>query len=119
MKTEEEFEKVIKDTITRYKEIIFGPDTPVCMACLEKPRKQHIDQKLYDQRLMDDTLRKHAWKGLQENIVIDGDTMTDKGKGEVLVLKLILCTGKTSFRPILWSLQDIELHAVGWRSFIF
>ena len=84
MKTEEEFEKVIKDTITRYKEIIFGPDTPVCMACLEKPRKQHIDQKLYDQRLMDDTLRKHAWKGLQENIVIDGDTMTDKGKGEVL-----------------------------------
>ena len=84
MKTEEEFEKVIKDTITRYKDIIFGPDTPGCMACLEKPRKQHIDQKLYDQRLMDDTLRKHAWKGLQENIVIDGDTMTDKGKGKVL-----------------------------------
>ena len=28
MKTKEELEKAIKDTITKYKEIIFGPDTP-------------------------------------------------------------------------------------------
>ena len=85
IKTKEELEKVIKDTITGYKEIIFGPDTPACMACLEKLRKQQvIDQKLYDQRLMDDTLRKHAWEGLQENILIDSDTMTDKRTGEVL-----------------------------------
>ena len=36
MKTKEEFEEAIKDTITKYKEIIFGPDSPVCMACLNK-----------------------------------------------------------------------------------
>ena len=28
MKTKEELEEAIKDTITRYKEIIFGSDTP-------------------------------------------------------------------------------------------
>ena len=28
MKTKEELEKAIKDTTTKYKEIIFGPDTP-------------------------------------------------------------------------------------------
>ena len=28
MKTKEELEKAIKDTITKYKEIIFGPDAP-------------------------------------------------------------------------------------------
>ena len=34
MKTKEEVEEAIKDTITRYKEIIFGSDTPAWMACL-------------------------------------------------------------------------------------
>ena len=65
MKTKEELEEAIKDTITEYKEIISGSDTPTCMACLDKLRKQQIiDQDVYDQRLMDDTLRKFAWKGL-------------------------------------------------------
>ena len=36
MKTKEEFEKVIKDTITRYTEIIFGADIRICMTCLEE-----------------------------------------------------------------------------------
>ena len=59
MKTKEELEKAIKDTITRYKEIIFGPDTPLCMACLDELRKQQaVDQYVYDQKLMDDTIRK-------------------------------------------------------------
>ena len=31
MKTKEELEEAIKDTITRYKEI-----TPACMACLDE-----------------------------------------------------------------------------------
>ena len=35
MKTREELEEAIKDTIKEYKEIIFGSDTPVCMACLD------------------------------------------------------------------------------------
>ena len=85
MKTNEELEEAIKDTIKAYKEIIFGSDTPVCMTCLYELRKQHaIDQNVYDQGLMDDTIRKLAWEGLQENIVMDGDTMIDKRTGEVL-----------------------------------
>ena len=85
MKTKEEVEEAIKDTITMYKEITFVSDTPVCMACLEEFRKQQvIDQKIYDQKLMEDTMRKLAWEGLKKNIVMDGDTMIDKRTGEVL-----------------------------------
>ena len=85
MKTREELEEAIKDIIIRYKEIIFGSDTPVCMACLDELRKEQvIDQKVYDQRLMEDTMRKLALEGLQRNIVMDGDTMIDKRTGEVL-----------------------------------
>ena len=85
MKTKEELEEAIKDTIKGYKEIIFGSDTPACMTCLNELRKQQaIDQHVYDQKLMDDTIRKLAWEGLQKNIVMDGDTMIDKRTGDVL-----------------------------------
>ena len=85
MKTKEELEEAIKETITRYKEIIFGSDTPACMACLDELRKQQvIDQKTYDQKLIEDMMRKLAWEGLQKNIVMDGDTMIDKRTVEVL-----------------------------------
>ena len=85
MKTKEELEEAIKDTIKGYKEIIFGSDTPVCMACLDELQKQQIiEQHMYDQRLMDDMIRKRAWEGLQKNIVMDGDTMIDKRTGELL-----------------------------------
>ena len=85
MKTKEELEEAFKDTIAMYKEIIFGSDTPACMMCLEEHRKQQIiDQKIYDQKLMEDTMRKLAWEGLQKNIVMNGDTMVDKRTGEVL-----------------------------------
>ena len=39
---------------------------------------------MYDQKLMDDTIRKLTWKGLQKNIVMDGDTVIDKRTGVVL-----------------------------------
>ena len=56
MKTKEELEKAIKDTITKYKEIIFLLDNPVCKACLNELRRQQvIDKKVYDQKLRDDT----------------------------------------------------------------
>ena len=59
MKTKEELEEAINDTITGYKEIIFGSNIPACMTCLDELRKQQvIDQKIYDQKLMDDTVRK-------------------------------------------------------------
>ena len=89
MRTKEELEEAIKDTFTEYKKIIFGSDTPACMASLDELRKQQIiDQKICDQKLMDDTMRKLAWEGLQKNIVMDGDTMIDKGTGEVLGLEV-------------------------------
>ena len=51
MKTRTELEEATKDTITRYKEINFGSDTPACMACLDELRKQQvIDQNIYDGR---------------------------------------------------------------------
>ena len=79
------FEEAINETITRYKEIIFGSDAPACMACLDELQKQQIIyQKIYDQKLMEDIVRKLVWEGLQRNIVIDGDTMTEKKTGEVL-----------------------------------
>ena len=85
MKTKEELEEAIKGNITGFKEIIFGSDTSTCMACLDELWKQQIiDQKIYDQRLMDDTVRKLAWERLQKNIVMDGDTMIDGRASEVL-----------------------------------
>ena len=74
-----------KDTITGYKEIIFGSDTHACMAFLAELRKQQvIDQKIYNQKLIDNAMRKVIWEGLQKNIMIDGDTMIDRRTGEVL-----------------------------------
>ena len=68
-----------------YKDIIFGSDSPTCMACLEELRRQQvIDQKIYDQKLMENTMRKVAWEGLQRNIVIEGDRMIVKMTAEVL-----------------------------------
>ena len=85
MKAKEELEQAIKDTIKGYKEIIFGLDTPACMACLDELQKQQIiDQHVYDQRLIDYTMRKLTWEGLQKNIMMDGDMMIDKRTGEAL-----------------------------------
>ena len=85
MKTKEELEEAIKDTITKYKEIIFVSDRPICMTCLNELRKkQVIDEKVYDQKSMYDTLRKLAWDQLQKNIVMDDETMIDRKTGEVL-----------------------------------
>ena len=85
MKTKEELEKTIKGTITMYKEIIFSSDTPTCMACLDElPYQQVIDQHMYDQKLMEDTMRKLAWERLQKSIVMDGDRMIEKRKVHVL-----------------------------------
>ena len=54
------------------------------MACLDELRKQQaIDQHVYDQKIMEDTMRKLAWEG-QKNMVMDRDTMIGKGTCEVL-----------------------------------
>ena len=55
------------------------------MTGLDELRKQQvIYEKVYDQKLMDDTVRKPARDELQKNIVMDGDTMIDRRTGEVL-----------------------------------
>ena len=102
IKTKEELEEAIKDTITGYKKIIFGSNTPACMVCLDEFQKQQvIDQKICDQKLMKDTMRKLACERLQKNIVMDGDTMINNRTGEVWVLWLILNIEKTNFKLIL------------------
>ena len=50
----------------------------------ELRKKQIIHQYVYDQRLMDDAIRKLAWKRLQKNVVMDGNRMIDKRTGVVL-----------------------------------
>ena len=105
MKTREELEKAIKDIITKYKEIIFGSDTLAFMVCLDELWKQQvIDQKVYDQRLMEDTVRKLVWEGLQRNIVMDGDTMIDKRTGEVLDPEVDSTYWKDKFQTYFYSL---------------
>ena len=62
-------EEAVKDTITKYKEIIFGPGSPKCIACLDEFQNQNfevIDEKMYDQKLMDDMIRQLAWDKLQK-----------------------------------------------------
>ena len=75
------------------------------MACLaELGKQQAIDQHVYDQRLMEDTMRKLAWEGLQKNIVMDGDTMIDKGTGEVLDPEVDSTYWKDKFQTDFYSL---------------
>ena len=103
MKRKEELEEGIKDTIKKYKDTIFGAVNLACMACLsELRRKQVLDKKVYDQKLIADTLRKLAWNGLQKNIMMDGDTMIDRRTGEVLDLHVDFTCWKNKFQgPIL------------------
>ena len=55
------------------------------MMCLDEHQKQQvIDKKTYNQKLMDDTVRKLTWDELQKNIVMDADTVIDRRTGEVL-----------------------------------
>ena len=59
------------------------------MVCLDEHLKQQIiDQKIYDQKLIEDTVKKLARDGLQKNIVTDDDTMIDKRAGDLLDLEV-------------------------------
>ena len=84
-KTKQEPEKAIKDTSIKYKETIFEADSPIFIRCLDELQKQQVfNEKVYDKKLMNDAIRKLACDELQKNIVINGDTMIDRRKGEVL-----------------------------------
>lgn len=42
------------------------------------------DEKVYDQKLMADAIKKLAWKHLQENMVVDGGMLVDRTTGKAL-----------------------------------
>ena len=47
-------------------------------------KQQVIGKKSYDRKLMDDTIKKLAWDGLQKNRAMDGNTIIDGRISEVL-----------------------------------
>ena len=60
--SKEDLQKAIKDTIIKYKEIIFNAESTICTKSLNELRKQQlIDERVYNQKLMKDTMRKLAW----------------------------------------------------------
>ena len=68
------------------------------MVCLNELRKkQVINEKVYDQKLMEDTMRKLAWDELQKNIVMDDDMMIHERTGEVLDLEVDFTYWKDKF----------------------
>ena len=94
IKTKQDLEKDIKVIIIKYKEIIFGLDSPIRTKCLEELKKQQvIDEKVYDQMLVDDTVRKLY--GFQENVVANGNIIIDIKTGELR--KLLTLVGKEKF----------------------
>ena len=79
--TGKDFQKLIKDTNTSCKEIIFGVNNPICIACLNELRKQQvINEIIYRKILLKAKVRKLDW----DNVVVDREMMIDKSKGEVL-----------------------------------
>ena len=85
MKTKEELEKAIKDTIAGYKEIIFGADSPVYMVRLDELQKAASHRSKSVRAEVDGWYGEEARLGrLQKNIVMDGDTMIDGRTAEVL-----------------------------------
>ena len=54
MKTRLDLEKAIVETQHKYNDIIFGNDSRICEACLNKlPKQLVINQKARNQKLMD------------------------------------------------------------------
>ena len=114
MKTKEELEEAIKDTIT--KDIIFGPGSPVCMVCLDELRNHLlIDEKVYDQSLIDDMIKKLAWDKLQKNIVIDGDVIINRRTGEVLDSEVDYTIWKNNHKITCCKVE--VLHFFKWHSY--
>ena len=69
------------------------------MACLSELRKhQVIDKKVYDQKLMDDRLRKLSWDGFQKNMVMDSDVWEMRGQVKCWALKWLHILAKQFLR---------------------
>ena len=53
---------------------------------MNEPRNQQaLDEIVYEEKLMEDTIRKLAWDSLwRKSIAMDGDLLIEKATGEVL-----------------------------------
>ena len=81
--SKEDRRKAIKNTIIKYKEIVFGVNSPICIKYLDELRKHHmIGKKVYDQKLMHDAEKKLVWKCSQKNTIVNGDMIIDIRTGE-------------------------------------
>lgn len=61
IKKKQELEKVIVETQGKYKDTIFGNDTPICKESLNELKKRKIDdERLHSQKLTENTERKLA-----------------------------------------------------------
>ena len=70
-----EFQEAIKNTISKYKTIVFGADTLICTKCLNELRNQQvIDQIVYRKMLIECTVGTLA----RNNVVADGEMMIGK-----------------------------------------
>lgn len=69
--SKDDLQKAIKDTITKYKEIIVG------VECLNERQNQHVIQEV---SFMKDTVMKLAW----DSLVMHVDMIIDKRPSEVL-----------------------------------
>ena len=96
MKIKEELEEAIKDTITMRFFLVCTPP-PVWGAWRNFESSRSLSKNIYDQNLMEDTIRKLTWEGLQKNIVMDGDAMIDKRTDEVLDLEVDSTYWKNKF----------------------
>ena len=67
-------------------------------AWINFENSKKIDEYVHDRTLMDDTIRKLAWEGLQKNIVFDDEAMIDKRTGKVLDPEVDSRYYKTSFK---------------------
>ena len=101
MKTKYDLEKAIKDTIINCKEIIFDVDSPIFIKYLDELEMQKVlNEKKHEKKLMDDAVRKLAWKRLQENTAADGNRLINKKTGEVLGATLNLEVDCTRWEDI-------------------
>ena len=96
MKIKEELEEDIKGTITMRFFLVCTPP-PVWRAWRNFESSRSLIKNIYDQKLMEDAIRKLTWEGLQKNIVMDGDTMIDKRTDEVLDLEVDSTYWKNKF----------------------
>ena len=48
----EDLQKAIKDTIIKYKEIIFGVDTPICTKCINQLRNQQTINEIVYRKIL-------------------------------------------------------------------